>query len=989
MPVPARLQLFGVARWCGTAQPTTLPDNLPGYLLAYLAYRGDWIGRDTLVGLFWPDQGESVALHNLRTNLHRVRRLLGDWSMPDALDTEPRRLRLTLPTDVAEFRAVIGRGDWPAAAELQREPLLSALSYRGFPLLEEWAQVERQALLHVWRGAAMKAAIQYEASGQTALACDTLLTLLRSSEPSEGAVQSLLRVAPDAGRIDEALEQYERLLVVLRNDVGADPMPLTLELARTLRQPGLRQATRAHAGGAVPRAVTHPPRLIGRAVETALLADANQRIVVVAGEPGVGKTRLLEEALPQAWSVACREGLEQVPFGPDIELIDDQQASLPDLGETRRDLARLVPALLDGEQLPPADAAQAKPRLLAALAQLFETRAAAVVFDDVQWADASTRELIVFLARRSTVRLRLAYRSNELHAELQTLLDALDALDAAAQVERIALAPLSAAQLTELLGVFSSAAAGPALFAGWLHARTGGNPFFALQTLRSLFEAGQLVALEDGWASALDDITEDYSELQIPSRVEDLVRRRVRGLSETARRVLTVIAVAGDARAVEKIASCAELSAWASAEAVAELQAAGLLREHRFAHDLVRQSIYDATPLALRVVLHASVARSFSGLLRDERIAEHWWLAGDVQQALSATVLATVEQRQAGLHGEARASIARAFGRVTASADRALLHAVAARIRLEQGDFAGAEDEAHSALDEVAAPHDRAAALMVVAEVRIQQGRLADADEALAQAAASGANSLCVERFKLAHLQGRSADVLDEVAAHCATLRRLPPGRELIQALTSLGGAHAELGRVDQALALHEEAYGLAAHLNARYLQSEVAINLVWALSALGRDADACALAEEALALGEYDSTPTLRNNLVWSLRKVGRFDDAMQVCEQLVAGADPTLSLIAQARLIDMRMRSAPAGDASASIDALLDRMGSSELYAAHAAAAKTVLFHGSQQQVDRVLRYLHPQPVDPWLYDELAQALGARGINALAHLGPAPTPH
>ncbi len=988
MPVAGRLQLFGVARWCGGARPSALPDNLPGYLLAYLAYRSDWIGRDTLIGLFWPDRGESVALHNLRTNLHRVRRLLSDWSVPDALAAEPRRLRLTLPTDVAEFRAVIGRGDWPAAAELQREPLLAALSYQGFPLLEEWAQIERQALLRVWRGSAMKAAMQYEATGQAARACDTLLALLRTCEPTEDAVQALLRVAPDAGRIDEALEHYEGLLFALRNDVGLGPTPETLALARTLRQPGLRPASRAPAGSLVPRAVTHPPRLIGRSVEAAFLADRGHRIVVLAGEPGVGKTRLLEEALPQAWSISCREGLEQVPFGPVVALIDDQQASLPDLGEARRDLARLVPALLDGEQLPPADAAQARPRLLAAIAQLLETRAAAVVFDDLQWADASTRELIVFLARRSTVLLRLAYRSNELTADLQALLDA---LDAAAHIERIALAPLGAAQLTELLGAFSSAGAGPKLFAGWLHDRTGGNPFFALQTLRSLFEAGQLVALEDGWASALDDITEDYSELQIPSRVEELVRRRVRGLSENARRVLTVIAVAGDARAVEQIATCAELSAWASAEAVAELQSAGLLREHRFAHDLVRQSIYGATPQALRAVLHAAVAHHFSALLRDERIAEHWWLAGNVQQALSATVLATAQQRQAGLHGEARASVERAFGRVTASADRALLHSVAARIRLEQGDFAGAEAEAHSAIDEVAAPPDRAVAFMVMAEVRIQQGRLADADQALAQASASCADTegLCVERFKLANLQGRSADVLNEVTALCATLRRRAPGRALIQALTSLGSAHAELGRVELGLALQEEAYGLAARLNARYLQAEVAINRVWALSALGRDADACAVAEEALALGEYDSTPTLRNNLVWSLRKVGRIEDAMQVCEQLVAGDDPTLSLIAQARLIDMRMRSAPEGDACAPIDALLARMGSSELYVAHAAAAKTVLFHGNQQQVDRVLGYLHSQPVDPWLYDELSQALGARGIDASAHIGPAPAPH
>ena len=157
---PGRLQLFGAARWCGITHSASPPDNLPGYLLAYLAYRGDWIGRDTMVGLFWPDRGESVALHNLRVNVHRVRRLFTNWSLPDALETEPRRLRLTLPTDVAQFRAAIGCDDWPAAAELQRELLLSALSYRGFPLLQEWAQVERQALLHLWRGAAIKAALQ-------------------------------------------------------------------------------------------------------------------------------------------------------------------------------------------------------------------------------------------------------------------------------------------------------------------------------------------------------------------------------------------------------------------------------------------------------------------------------------------------------------------------------------------------------------------------------------------------------------------------------------------------------------------------------------------------------------------------------------------------------------------------------------------------------------------------------------------------------------
>ena len=68
----------------------------------------------------------------------------------------------------------------------------------------------------------------------------------------------------------------------------------------------------------------------------------------------------------------------------------------------------------------------------------------------------------------------------------------LDAIDAATTVEHVRMAPLSAPQLTELLATVSRADTGPQLFSAWLHRRTGGNPFFALQTLRSLFESGQL-----------------------------------------------------------------------------------------------------------------------------------------------------------------------------------------------------------------------------------------------------------------------------------------------------------------------------------------------------------------------------------------------------------------------------------------------------------------------------------------------------------------
>ena len=980
------LQLFGVACWCDGQRRVDLPDALPGYLLAYLALRADWVGRDALIGLFWPERSDSDALHNLRANLHRVRTLLAACGAAGALQADPRRVRVALPTDVAAFRDAIGSGDWPRAVGLQSAPLLAQWSYRGFALAGEWARVERAALAGAWRDAALKAARQHELSGHSAAAAQVLLGLLQAAdEPTEDAVQALLRVAADAGQRDAALAAYERLLRWLHDELGVQPMRQTAELARALRQPGIATpAAAAPRAAAVPRAVLHPPRLVGRAAERALLADVRTPMITVAGEPGVGKTRLLEEALPRAAWIACREGLEQVPFAPLVEWIDDQRDSLPDPGEHRLDLARLVPALAHGEQPPPADAATAKPRLLLALCHLLEARGNPVVFDDLQWADSGTRELIVLLARRAAVPLRLAYRSNELHAELRALLEA---LDAGAGVERIEMHALPAADLLELLGSVSGSR--PALFNAWLHQRTGGNPFFVLQTLRSLFESGRLIAAGGGWASALDDITHDYSELQIPSRVADLIRRRVRGLSENARRVLTVLAVAGDARAIEPVAASAGLSAWASAEAVAELQATGLLREHRFAHDLVRQSLYDATSQSLRTVLHAAVARHFAGVLHDAQIARHWWLAGDVAQALQATARATAAQRRTGLHAEALALVDGALPRVAASAGRARLLALRARIQLERGEAADAERAAAAVLDEAADPHDRAEACIVIASLRMQQGRIDDAREQLERAAAADPehDALCVERARVAHAQGRVADAVAELEQRCARLRRLPPGSELVQALTSLGAAHDVVGQVERGLVLHREAYRLAARLNARYAQVEAAINLLWALIALERNAEAIDLAEEALALGEYDSTPTLRNNLAYALRELGRLDEAMALCEQLVAGSDPTLALIAHARLVDMQARKgAAASDLAPQIDAMLGGIGGTDLYQAHVSVAKTVLLHGSGAQVERVLPYFKPQPLDPWLYGELARALGARGIDPLPYLGAPP---
>jgi tetratricopeptide (TPR) repeat protein len=204
----------------------------------------------------------------------------------------------------------------------------------------------------------------------------------------------------------------------------------------------------------------------------------------------------------------------------------------------------------------------------------------------------------------------------------------------------------------------------------------------------------------------------------------------------------------------------------------------------------------------------------------------------------------------------------------------------------------------------------------------------------------------------------------------------------VVGVLTSLGAAYDELGQAERGLPLHEEAWRLAERIGARYAQVDVAINLLWSLSALGRDADAVPIAEQALALGEYDASATLRNNLAWALAELGRIEAARRLYEQLAAGADPTLALIARARLIDLQVRVGRTEELHLGMQGVLDAMPSTEVYMARAAAAIPVLRHGDEAQVRGVLGFLRPQPLDPWLGDKLRRALLARGIDPEPYL-------
>ena len=289
------------------------------------------------------------------------------------------------------------------------------------------------------------------------------------------------------------------------------------------------------------------PTLVGRVEELELLeaarrraADAEPAVVLVGGEAGVGKTRLVAELT----SRCARDGTRVlaggcVPVGdgalPYAPIVEALRALLADVGASAvrelvgpswPELARLLPAL--GEPDAPAlpdQAAQARlfELLLGLLGRLGEQAPLVLVVEDLHWADRSTRDLLAFLVRnlrRERVLLVVTYRNDE--PGQQRLGPYLAELDRGGRVERIELARLDQVQTgAQLVGILGAAPAAELVDA--VFARSEGNPFFTEELLAAV-RAGSG---------------------ELPATLRDLLRGRVQALPEPARQVLAVVAVAG------------------------------------------------------------------------------------------------------------------------------------------------------------------------------------------------------------------------------------------------------------------------------------------------------------------------------------------------------------------------------------------------------------------------------------------------------------
>lgn len=895
----ARLQVLDSPRLDGVTGDGALPASLPGWLLVCLSLRGQWVAREELCGLLWPDDAAAVAQHKLRVHLHRLRQRLTDWGIADLLQAERSRIRLSLPSDVDDFRVALGRGDRATALALYRRPLLDGWRLPGFPALEDWAERERRQIADTVRAAAIRHAQDLAAHQRHAEAMERLLNLLADEPLAEDLLQSLLRCALDGGLASIGLQHAATHLRLLASELGTAPMPETLALIEALRQSHAGQPLRVATvpppvavGLNVPATLRAAPALVGREAWLDWLRSPRDAAVQLRGPPGIGKSGVLRAAWPGATWLACREGLDELPLYPFLEVLRTHRALLaPALPAQRIELARLVQTYAEGP-VPPADPQLGKPRLFEALVLAMAELAAPLVVDDVQWADALTREWLAYALHRGGLRIALARRSGE-GGEAWAALER--SLEAAGLLETRELPPLDAAQVGDLLCALAGTRERPVRFAEWLARGTGGNPFFALEVLRGLFDAGRL-RVEDGrWATDVDRVTRDYAELEIPPRAMAATRDRVARLPPLAQQLLAVAAVAGEPMLpAEGLAALCECGADALIDTVGLLEAAGFLHGERFAHDLVRQSVYRGLSPSRRKRLHHRVAEWWETATDAPPVdaavlTHHWQAGGEAQRALPAALRAATALRERGgleesaerfaeIAEQARDPVLRLLARTAAAEHLLLSDLAAAREALEAvlqelaelpdgpqhtgllvrvhaaladnavyaGDLARAAGHVDSLQPLLAAvgPEDRVHALEIVVEVAMRRCDFGLAHRALAQArrAAPASVTLDIYAAMLAWSEVRPADA---IAGFERVLREHPAHARYIMVENDLGVALHARGELQRAEAAVRR--GLVTWAGVPHAECLSQLNLGAILTSAGRYAEAQAALTLAL----------------------------------------------------------------------------------------------------------------------------------------------
>ncbi len=663
----------------------------------------------------------------------------------------------------------------------------------------------------------------------------------------------LKRQREAAGLTQEALAERASIsargISDLERGINRAPRPVTLRLlARALSldataEQQLETAARRLAGPMAPEAI---PILVGREREMALLDrhlhGKGSPLLLLAGQPGFGKTRLLQEAARVAarlgWAVVsggCTRAGGQQPFAPLLQAVHAHLAGRS-AAERQADLrgcawlVRMLPELA-ADQIEPLPGwtlslEQERRLLFVAVGRLLRNVAGPagtlLLLDDLQWAGSDALDLVATLLRHApaaALRIVGTYRDTDVAPEHPLMLTLAELAEAQLAAQR-PLPPLAdhdaAALVTQLCGGPARVEAGQV---AQVVQRVGGVPFSLVSYARSLEEGGEAVVRQG-----------------VPWDLRQSLQRRLRALPDVARSLVDAAAVAGRVTARALLLRLLEEPETAVLDGLEAACRAGLLEEvgedaYGFVHDVIREVVESGLGQARRALLHRRVAEVLEqqpGEPPVELLAHHYARSGELEQALRYLELAGDRARATAAYEAAEQYYREAVARLDGLGR--LLEA--ARVREKLAEVLGTALRMDAALEVLG---QAAAAL-----------RGAGDAEGLGRVLAASAH-LHIRRFTADSIEAGLACLLPVVAPLEAR------GRS-----RSLAAVYAALARLryfrdehQAAVATSARAVELARAVGDRALQAEVVARRGVLLSIVGRDAEALPALQEAARLAE------------------------------------------------------------------------------------------------------------------------------------------
>ncbi|WP_287237905.1 AAA family ATPase [Mesorhizobium sp.] len=613
--IPLRVRLLGELQLVGVdGKALALPaSRKTRALLGYLIATGQVHRRERLCNLFWDGPDDPRA--ELRWSLSKIRALLGDGSRA-RLVADRERVGIELGdalVDHAVVRSLAASSVSAATTKVLTETVAlfggEFLDELDLPLCyryQEWCIAEREAMSQL-RFRVLAALIARLEDVPTD-ALPYAYAFVAADPLSEAGHAAVVRLLGKMGRTNDALVHYERAHRIFEAELGAPPGE-ELKAARQALRPSPIAGARAAPSGAARGTPDDAPRpaasgpMVGRDAErtsidrlVGMAADGGPDVILVTGEPGIGKSHMLgyfsermAAAGGRAFTARAFEAETARSYGIWIDLLRSVQRQRPRNGLPSL-LGPLLPELGGGE-----GGIGNRSQLFDAIVDVFHGLAAdapvGIALDDVQWIDDASASLLHYVARRTEAApglvIACAARSGEIEDNI-AVSRVLRSLVRDGRLTEIELDTLSAEHTAELVRRLD-----PALDAAQIIAASDGNPLFALELARAHLRG------DPG-----------------PGRtVKALIEGQLAGLTDQVRETLVWAAAHGRTFTPEDLAPLAPFDAAGLLMALGELERRGLVRPaggdaYDFTHDLVRQVTYRSLSHPRRKLLHRHIARA-------------------------------------------------------------------------------------------------------------------------------------------------------------------------------------------------------------------------------------------------------------------------------------------------------------------------------------------------------------------------------------------